>query len=66
MSTEKAWIFEPQANAEFCVWPAKKRYEVLIEMIDEGMSKKRAIEAFEGLHLPDKQHEEYLKKLKEY
>jgi len=39
---------------------------MLIEMMDEGMPKNEAIETFEGLHMPDEQHEEYLKKLKEY
>ena len=66
MSTEKVWIFEPRANSDFCVMPAKERYDMLIEMMDEGMPKNEAIEAFEGLHMPDEQHEEYLKKLKEY
>ena len=66
MDKEKTSIFEPQANAEFCGLPAKERYEILIGLIDEGMPKSDAIEAFEGLHMPDEQHKEYLKKLKEY
>lgn len=66
MSTEKMWIFEPHADSEFCVLPAKERYKILIDMIDDGMPKSDAIDAYEGLHLPDEQHEEYLKKLKEY
>ena len=66
MPTNELWTFEPQANSGFCVMPAKERYALLADLIDKGMAKSEAIRAFRGIHRPDKQHEEYLKKLKEY
>jgi len=65
MTTDNINLFEPEANSDFSISSAEERYNILMELINKGMSKDKAIFAFKGIHIPDEKHEYYLKKLEE-
>jgi len=59
-------IIDVEASGEYILGDSKKRYEMLKEAVELGMTKADAVNLYSRLHLPDEQHEEYLNKLKEY